>query len=104
MADWAPATRDQVTHFLAEEAASLDVEDRAKLESLLVPPYQIPVADYPGEFVWVVGKYKGRVLYWSDVEEGWELDPVNEFGGIDSRGTSQFPLSYIIFYISSAFV
>lgn len=57
---------------------------------------QIPVRACPDEFVWVVGEYEGKVLYWSDVEEGWELGQADAGGGVEERGANQLDLAYLM--------
>jgi hypothetical protein len=68
---------------------------RTELSRLLVPLRAVPVQDSPGETVWVVAQRADYVLYWSDVEEGWEWARLDASGGIHSRGCNQFELSHI---------
>lgn len=75
--------------------AALRPAHRAALAGLLVPLRAIPVADSPGEQVWVVAERDGHVLYWSDVEEGWEWEPLDAAGGVASRGCNQYELEHV---------
>ena len=60
---------------------------------------RVPVASDPGKYVYVVAEYQGRVLYYSDVEDGWELEIPNDAGGITDRGCNQFTLSHIMHHL-----
>jgi hypothetical protein len=73
----------------------LDNSHQRKLGELMTSPFQIPVLDCPGEMVWVVARRDDFVLYWSDVEDGWEWEPLDESGAIKSRGCNQFELGHI---------
>jgi hypothetical protein len=44
--------------------------------------------------------HRGR--YYSDVEDGWELEEPNGSGGIHARGTSQFELKHIVHQLFGA--
>jgi hypothetical protein len=61
-----------------------------------IPAHRVPVTSAPSEFVFVVAQYQGKVLYYSDVEDGWELEALNNNGGITERGCNQFRLSHIM--------
>ena len=99
MTSWRPATREEVERILADEMKSLSVAERARFEPLRVTPRPVPVESSPNEFVYVVAEYQGKVLYWSDIEGGWELEPLDPSGAITERGSNQFELKHIIFQL-----
>ena len=94
---WRPAPKEAVEKKLADGMSKLHPHHRALFESIRVSPRPIPVESDPGQFVFVVGEHNGRVLYWSDIEEGWELEEPNVKGGINTRGCNQFELSHIMY-------
>ena len=96
MDPWTPATREKVDLLLAVAIARLEQTHRKRFEAALVPPRAVPVTDSPGETVLVVAEYEGRIIYWSDIEEGWECELPNKSGGIDNRGCNQFELLHIV--------
>ena len=96
MESWRPTTLEEVERILADEMEELHPAHRSRFESIRVTPRKVPVTSLPGEHVYVVAEYEGKVLYWSDVEEGWELEALNSSGGITERGCSQFELTYIM--------
>jgi hypothetical protein len=96
MATWNPATLEEVQQLLAEGLSELHPAHRKLFERIRIVPRQVPVADDPGEFVYVVAEYQGKLLYYSDVEDGWELEFPNSIGGIDARGCNQFKLIHVV--------
>ena len=102
MKPWRPPTREEVERILENEMASLPDGDRVRFDSLRVTPRQVAVTNSPGEYVYVIAEYHGKVVYWSDIEEGWELQAVDVSGGISERGSNQFELKHIIFQLFGA--
>ncbi len=95
MTSWTPPTKGDVELLFAREIAELAPSHRARFEAIAVPLRPVPVFDSPGESVYVVAEHQGRIIYWSDIEEGWECEMPNGSGGIDHRGSNQFELSHI---------
>ena len=77
--------------------ASLHPQHRAALERALIHPHAVSVSESPNGFVIAVAVFDGKLLYWSDVEEGWELEAPDETGNIASRGCNQFDLSHVLY-------
>lgn len=95
MNNWTPASKAEVETLFAEAIAGLMASHRTRFEAIKVAPRLVPVLDSPGEYVYVVAEHEGKMIYWSDVEDGWEFIESNEAGGIDGRGCGQFELSHI---------
>jgi hypothetical protein len=76
--------------------ASLHPQHRAALESALIDPRTVGVSDSPEEFVVAVAVLDKKLLYWSDLEEGWELEAADGRGNIASRGCNQFDLRHLL--------
>ena len=86
----------QVIELLKADMQSLCPEHRAALEKARIAPREILVTDDPGAFVIAVANMNGKLLYWSEIEEGWELEPLNEAGEIPFRGTNQYELFHVL--------
>ena len=99
MGTWQPATREEVECLLSEGLKGLHPAHLARFNAIRVMPRRIPVASDPGEYVYVVAEYQGKVLYYSDVEDGWEIEAPSDSGGITARGCSQFELSHIMYQL-----
>ncbi|MCC6491347.1 MAG: hypothetical protein IT364_27905 [Candidatus Hydrogenedentes bacterium] len=89
-------TISEVMVILESEAADLVPGHRTALEAMRVKPYEVPVESNPGETVVVVAEYRGEVLYWSDIAEGWEFEPLSPRAGIAQRGSNQYLLAHIM--------
>ncbi len=99
MPEWTPANRSAVEELLEVSSAALHPEHLARFKAMLVPLYKIRVASDPGQTVFVVAEYDGKVIYYSDIEDGWELAALDDKGGIDCRGSSQFDLSHLMWQL-----
>lgn len=82
-----------VLELLHEQMASLPRAQRSALQRALILARKVPVADSPSEHVIAVASFGDRLLYWSDIEEGWEIEAPDERGRIPSRGSNQFALA-----------
>lgn len=99
MEAWQPATLDEVKSILRDDLQRLHHKHQQLIEDMLIVPIQIPVNQYPGETVWAVAEHGGKLLYWSDVEDGWELEALQANGGIQDRGCSQYELQHIMYQL-----
>jgi hypothetical protein len=88
-----------VTSRLAADMALLHPQHRAALEGVLIRPRTVGVSDSPGEFVVAVAVLDEKLLYWSDIEKGWELDMPDRRGNITSRGCNQFELRHLLYQV-----
>ena len=86
----------EVITYLEHDKVSLSPAHRDALEKALISPLKLNVEDSPGEFVVAVAAFGNNLLYWSDVEEGWELINVGGQGKIRTRGGNQFKLGHIM--------
>jgi hypothetical protein len=77
--DWAPATRAEVKQILIRGAETCDIEQKEALDRYGVEPCVAPIVRYGRcESVLVVARKDNEVIYWEDVEEGFNLSPVDE--------------------------
>jgi hypothetical protein len=84
---------------LAAEMASLHPQYRAALERALIDPRTVNMSSSPRGFVVAVAILDEKLLYWSDVEEGWELEAPDVRGNITSRGCNQFELGHLLYQV-----
>ena len=96
MKTWRAAERDEVAGLLEGEMAALHPRHRSMFEAMRVPLRQVPISNVSGEHVFVVAEYQGKILYFSDIEDGWELVEPDDQGGIAVRGCNQFELGHIM--------
>src|SRR5690606_20080738 len=69
--DVAALSREQLEAELATAVSALQPAHAKRFAEIAVAPRLVPVASHPGEGVWVVAEHQGRILYYSDIEEGW---------------------------------
>ncbi len=96
---WEPLTREELQQELDRAVGSLHSSYREKFEEISVVPWQVEVTKRPGTFLWVVAEHEGQLLYYEEVEEGWEVERRNETGGVDGRWANQFELRHVMFQL-----
>lgn len=69
-----PAILEKVEAQIAADLADLHPAHQARFESMRVPARFAPLDSVAGEYVYVVAEYRGKVLYYSDVDNGWGMD------------------------------
>ena len=92
---WNPATEEEVQALLAQELETLSPSHRLQFELIRTPLMPTKVDDSPDEVVFAVAAFNGMLIYWSDIEEGWEAEQPGSAGSIPTRGCSQFELRHI---------
>lgn len=99
MGHWISATPEGVEALLAAACEGMHPVHRGCFDALRVPLRIVPVVAHPGESVVVVAEHEGKLLYWSDIEAGWELQFPTSEGGIEDRGRNQFALSHLMWQL-----
>lgn len=77
------ASIEAVRKIIQDDLAECDREQRAAFQQYAVEPYLAPILRY-GELgrVVVIARRKNDVIYWEDIEEGFNLSPVDPDGRI----------------------
>jgi hypothetical protein len=90
---WKPKTRGEIEMILLEELAGCTPEQRAAFERLRVPLRKAPIERYGRiDSVFIVARMGDEVMYYEDVEEGFERSPLDVKGRILRNGCNQDPL------------
>ena len=80
---WCPATIKQVNKIVTEDLLSCDPEQVSAFRRYAVQPHLAPIVRYgKTEEVVVVARKGDEVIYWEDVEEGFNVSPVGADGRI----------------------
>ena len=83
MAKWRPATVDEVKSIVEKDLTACDAEQLVAFSSFAVPPHVAPIIRYGKiESVVVIARRGNEVIYWEDVEEGFQVSPINPDGRI----------------------
>jgi hypothetical protein len=99
MEEQKPQEPEAIEVLLEEDVAALHPTHRARFESIQVSPRRLAVNDRIGGSVWVVAEHGGGVIYWSDVEEGWEFGMPSAGGSLRTRGSNQLTLSHLMWQL-----
>jgi hypothetical protein len=95
---WIPATLDEVTEILKSDLAKCDPEMIPIFEQYAVEPHFAPIERYGKiENVVVVAQKSGDVIYWEDVECGFNVSPIGPDGRILEHWCNQDPLTVALY-------
>jgi hypothetical protein len=90
MMEWRPATIDEVVQIVRDDLARCDAEQVAVFNRHRVEPYHAPILRAGQmESVVIIARKGNEVMYWEDVEEGFNLSPIGLDGGILEPGAAQ---------------
>ncbi|HEY1977380.1 MAG TPA: hypothetical protein VGG89_12575 [Candidatus Baltobacteraceae bacterium] len=94
---WKPIERNDLARVVERQLADCSGDQRAFFEEHRVEFYPVPIQRSGGvESVYVVAEFGRGLLFFEDVEEGFELSMLDQNGKISSYGASQFELSHIL--------
>ena len=92
MADWNPISDQDFAKLFDEQYAELDQSQRASFERFRVRPWKATIHRFDEaetEFVYVVAQSKDGVLYFDDVEYGFNISAIDSSGTILQPGGNQ---------------
>jgi hypothetical protein len=91
-----PAILDRIEARIADELAGLHPVHITRFEAMRVSPRSVPVQSTTTEYVYIIAEYQGRVLYYSDLENGWGIDTPDEAGNIHDHAGDLFQLAQVM--------
>jgi hypothetical protein len=78
---WKPATLSEVGDIVKAELEKCDLEQIATFRRVSIEPYFAPIRRYGKlENVVIVAQKLNEVMYWEDVEEGFNISPLANDG------------------------
>ncbi len=93
--EWNPASKLKVQRILNTDIEGLSPEHKEAFEGVRIPLRKIPVVD-TCETVFAVADLGEGIVYYDDIEDGWEVGQLDESGNLQQRGASQFELFHIL--------
>jgi len=96
MTSWTPLSFEEIEAELARAVTDLHPAHAKRFSAITVAIRTVPVAAHPGERVGVVAEHQGRILYYSDIEQGWAIERPDAAGGIADRDCNQFELQHLM--------
>ena len=95
--EWHPATVDEVKKIVRDDLAECDEEQILAFKKYAVEPYVAPILRYGQmENAVIVARRGDEVIYWEDVEEGFNLSPVSPNGQILEHWCNQDELRFAL--------
>jgi hypothetical protein len=99
MQDQKPANVEYVKQLVLDDLLECDEEQIATFRKFAVEPYSAPIARYGiPETVVVVARNGNEVIYYEDVEEGFNVSPVGPDGTILEHWCNQDELKFALDY------
>jgi len=91
---WEPIAIDELQALVAAQFESCLPAQKAFFSACRVEPYAVPF-ERSGELerVWVVAELPAGLLYYEDVEEGFEIGRLDADGVLHDNGCNQLDLS-----------
>jgi hypothetical protein len=95
---WKPKSLSDLNAMIAEDLKACAPELRALYARTQVPPEkwgQAPWGD-PGGGFWAIAVHEGRVLWYNDIEAGFNVSPFSRWGEIGYYVCNQDELQYAL--------
>jgi len=97
MDDWHPATIPEVNEIVAKDLKACDSEQLAVFDKYRVEPFSAPIVRYgQTESVVVVARKGDQVIYWEDVEDGFNVSPISPDGQVLEHWCNQDELRFAL--------
>lgn len=97
MTTWQPMTSEEIQALIEDELPKCTPEQQAVFDAHRIPLRQTPITRCGRlEKAYVAAERDGEVMYYEDVEEGWNFSPLTTDGHIAEHWCSQDELKYAL--------
>jgi hypothetical protein len=97
MDDWKPATIERVSEIVAKDLNDCDVEQLAAFNKYRVEPFSASIVRYgQTESVVIVARNGDQVIYYEDVEDGFNVSPISSDGRVLEHWCNQDELRFAL--------
>lgn len=97
---WEPITVEALEEIVARQLDACTGDQRAAFAAYRVPFYPVPLHRFGGrEEALVVAVLPQGLLYFEDVEEGFEIGVLGEDGALPDQGCGQFEITHILYQL-----
>jgi len=94
---WQPISLAELEALMLKGLQCCEPNQKDAFARFRVPFYQVPIRRFGNlESVWVVAELPSGLLYYDDVEEGFELGILGEDGSLKDHGGNQYELSHAL--------
>lgn len=95
---WQPITVAELEVIVAEQLAACSPQQQTAFATYRVPFYSMPLSRFGGvESALVVAELPGGLLYFEDVEEGFEVGVPGADGVLPDQGCDQLELTHVLY-------
>ncbi|MBL0027679.1 MAG: hypothetical protein IPO95_04630 [Rhodanobacteraceae bacterium] len=102
MDSWSPATAEDVASMIERHLLECPAELATLFASIRTPLRAVPIERFGNtEYVFVVAEHNGVVVYYEDVEEGFNLSPLAADGSIATPGYEQWKLHHALWHLEA---
>ena len=99
MEEWCPIEKDELEQIIAADLAQCTPEQQAVFEQYRVPLRRAPIERYGKlEHVLIVAQRGDEVMYFDDIEEGFNFSPIDADGKILQHWCNQDELTYALWH------
>src|SRR5215475_12865330 len=97
MDDWQPATIEEVNEIVARDLKDCAAEQVAAFDEYRVEPSSAPIVRYEQtERVVVVARNGDQIIYYEDVEDGFNVSPISSDGRVLEHWCNQDELRFAL--------
>ena len=97
METWKPISASELKELLSRQLGDWSPEQVATFETVRVAPYQVPIVRNGNvEQVFVVARKGTEVMYYEDVEDGFNISQLTSDGAIAEPGFEQDELKWAL--------
>lgn len=98
MTDWKPISLTELQEIIDNCYSKMSLEQRSYWESIAIKPIKWDADEYgkEREGFWVVGMISNRVIWYNDIEEGFNISKYSKVGKIDEYEAEQDELSWAL--------
>ena len=94
---WKPISQSELEALLDRELSNCTVEQQNIFSQYRVTPYKVPIHRLRNlEEVFVVAELPTGIVYYEDIEEGFEFDHLEADGAIPKQGCNQYELRHVL--------
>ena len=95
--DWIPISLKELNNIIETSVAVMDTEVLYFWNSIKIVPEKRQVPFYSNEdYFWIVGKIKNYMIYYNDIEEGFNISLENNLSYIEVTSAEQDELHFAL--------
>jgi hypothetical protein len=94
---WKPITKEELEKELESQCSQLSKEERSYFNAIRVPLEPAKIERWGNlETVYIVAKKGSTIIFYEDVEEGFEISKLDKKGIVSEYGVNQFTIQHIV--------